>query len=470
MSALALAAVFTTAYRLAFQDRMLGDGAGLATFFARGDSYAHHFLYLPACRFVAVFTPGDDPIGPAKLLSALAAGVGIGLTYLAARAFGAARFGALTATLLLALAPGLVFFGTTVEVHALHFLAVSLAAWAMLGLPWRRPAVALPLAGALAGVCFWGHQLSVLLGPGWVYVAQLARSRRAEPFATRTLLLVVGPVLLLGILASSALANYLRAGSLLPSASEELGILTAFQRPPEAMMFFWDGWLLPLALLLPLAGFAFAMGEMERRAQRALFVLILLPTAFLFWWGVSERGGYVLGHAPFLVALCALAFREVTKRAVALAATMLVVQGAASWWFVTDWDRGWKVEERVELVREHLGEEGLFVAAVDNAPSIEIYLPGVREVSLWDTVGRAYTEEMSPREFVDWYLPQVRTLLATTGGALVELGFEGQEDRSIVAARLEYYRPLVAALREEYATKRIEHPWWPMLWVERRDG
>ena len=34
--------------------------------------------------------------------------------------------------------------GATVEVHALHFLVVSFAAWAMLGLPWQPGAGATP--------------------------------------------------------------------------------------------------------------------------------------------------------------------------------------------------------------------------------------------------------------------------------------------------------------------------------------
>ena len=74
--------------------------------------------------------------------------------------------------------------------------ALWLAACATLYAPWRRPGLALAVS-ALAYACTWTtHGTAVLLGPGWVALVGFARARVAAPFRTRTLLLVVGPVLL----------------------------------------------------------------------------------------------------------------------------------------------------------------------------------------------------------------------------------------------------------------------------------
>ncbi|MEM7305876.1 MAG: hypothetical protein AAF682_04365 [Planctomycetota bacterium] len=450
---------------------MLGDGAGLATFYARGDTLAYHFLFLPACRLVAplagILPGGDaaDPIEATRVLSAVAAGVGAGATWLLTRELGAGALAGLLATLLVALSPAAAFFGTTVEVHALHYGVVALAAWLTLRLPWRVPAVALPLAAGLFGLAFWAHQLALLLGPGWILLCQLGRERVARPFAARTLLLVAGPALLLGALAASALASYVRYGSPLPSAGEEADILRDFARPPGAWRFLWDGWLFPLALLVPAAAAGLWRGGGVPRVRLALGLSCAFPLAFLVSWGVSEYGGYALGHAPFLACLAALALGS-SPRGLALGALLVLIQAGLGIWNVRSFDRGWDVNERVELVREHLGG-GVFAATVDNAPAVAAYFP-LTEVYLWEAVARASEAGLSEEEIVATLIAQARQYVEQLGRVVLDLGFETQHDRGPIAQRLPYFEPLAHALARELRTTRIEHPHWPLLIVEPR--
>ena len=470
--ALAFAVLGSAAFRLGFQDRMLGDGAGLATFYARGDLLAYHFLYLPACRLVAPLAAlvpepallgGADPIEATRWLSAVAAGLGCAFTWLLARELGAGRRGAAFGTLLVAFSPAVVFFGTTVEVHSLHFATVALGAWLTLRLPWRHPA-ALPLAAALYALAFWGHQLALLLGPGWMVLCQLGRRRVGRPWTTRGLLLGVGPTLLAGALVASLLASVLRFGTPSLAGAEELDILTVFARPPEAHRFGWDGWLRPLAALLPAALLGALAGGIESLVRRGLLLLVGLPTAFLFAWGVAEYGGYTLGHIPFLGVLAAFAWGGGGNRRLVVGAVLVLAQGTAAVWTVRSFDRGWDVHERVDLVRRNVGT-GLFARTVDNAPSMEVYLP-VTEVDLWAGVLLARDQGLDVAATVQVLLDQARAGVAEYGRVVYDLGCETQLDRGPARKRQAYFGPLAEALQAEFATRRVEHDHWPLLVVE----
>jgi hypothetical protein len=462
--ALVLALAGALFARWLFQERMLGDGAGLATFYARGDRVAYHFLFLPACRLVAPLAFwSSDPIEPTRLVSALAYGAGAAFAFLLARDLGAARASALAAALLLASTPAALFFGTTVEVHALHLATVGGAAWLVLRLPWRRPALALPGAAALLALAFWAHQLAVLLLPGWLAWCAFAARRAGRALSPRFVLGVAAPAFFAGLLAASALANRLRHGSFVPSADHELSILSQFARPEGAWRFAWDGWLRPLAFLLPAALAGFARGGFEPGARRALALLIGLPTLFLFAWGVSEYGGYTLGHAAFLAVLAA---RALPRTKVLLAALPLVLLlGSLALNDVRQHGRGFAVADRVELVRRHLAG-GTFLATVDNAPSLTIYLPGATEVSAGDVLTHAAAEGLAPEATVSALLANARAELERGGRLLVDLGFETQRERAPIQARLPVLEPLVTALCAEFPTTRVDDPCWPLLIVE----
>jgi len=412
-----LGAVLPVWAHILFQDRMLIDGAGLATFYARGDLLAHHFLYLPVARLLAplaaVTSPGD-PIEATRLLSAVAYGVGAAFTWLFASEVawrgpgvkrdvdGVQRYDgvglspelqALAGTLLVAFAPAALFFATAVEVHALSFATVSFAAWATLKLPWRVPALATVLAALLFALAFWAHQLHLLLGPGFVLLCGVAARWAGKPLSRSSLVLGVGPALLAGAVGASALANRLRTGSWMPSASDELDILSAFHRPPEAARFWWDGWLLPLSLAAPALLLGLARGSFAAGVRVMLSVSVLVPTAFLFAWGVSEHGGYLLGQAPFLAALIAGAVAWMSRAEGLGALGGAVVNLVIAVLIVRIGGRGFDVDHRAELIEEHLAG-GTFVATAPNAPSIKLWLPDAVEFQTEDALARALAERM----------------------------------------------------------------------------
>ena len=469
LAAVALSLVVAVFFRGIFQTRMLSDGAGLATFFARGELLTYHFLFLPACRLVAplaILVPGEDPIEAPRLLSAVAAGIGCGFTWLLARALGAPRFGAAIGTLLATAAPAVVFFGTTVEVHSLHFATVAGGAWVTLSLPWGRLGVALPVAAALFGLLFWAHQISILLGPGWIALCQLGRARIGRPLATRTLLVGIGPVFLAAAAVASALAAALRHGTAFPSAGEELRILREFVRPDGAWRFAWDGWLLPLAVLVPAACLGIARGDLEPGARRALLLCIVFPLVFLVAWGVAEYGGYALGHAPFLACFAALAFPRATPRAITIAVLLFLTQAVLAAQKVHAFDRRWDPDERIELAREHL-QGGVFVATVNNAPQLEVYFPAT-EVLLWEGVDRANRDGFSTLQIIELMKLQAHEHVQGFGRVLFDLAFETQDFPGAGPMMRPFAEPLARALEAEFKTTRIEHPDWPMLIVEPR--
>jgi hypothetical protein len=471
--ALAIAVVLAAAARLLFQPRMLIDGAGLATFFGRGDRLAHHFLYLPACRAVAPLARlvrPEDPIEATRILSAVAFGVGTAFTFLFVRELGqrwsarAVAFG----TFLVALSPAALFFATTVEVHALNYATVAFAAWATLRLPWARSGAATAGSAGLFGLVFWAHQIDLLLGPGWVLLCAHAARRAGRPLSRRALVLGVGPALLGGAVAASAVANWLKTGSMLPSADDELGILTAFLRPPEAWRFGWDGWLAPLALVVPFALFGFVRGFLdagdtgERGMLVGLATLVFVPTAFLFAWGVSEHGGYALGHAPFLAALVTAGATRVNAR---LADLALAAQAALALALVLTVGRGFDVDARAELVRAHLAG-ATFVATAPNAPSITLYIPDAFEVVADDVMLRGHELGLSDADVIALVLASARAELARTGRLVFDLGYQTQADRTTVKRRMLVLEPVREALEAEFKTTRVDDESWPLLIVE----
>jgi hypothetical protein len=209
-----------------------------------------------------------------------------------------------------------------------------------------------------------------------------------------------------------------------------------------------------------------ARGGLERGARTALLLLILAPAAFLFAWGVSEFGGYALGHAPFVAVLAAQAFPRRAARALLIAAPLLFVQALPSLRDLRMGQERFDVNARARLVGEHL-QGATFLATVDNAPSITIYLPGAVELNAGEAMGRGVELGLSPPAIAEALLESARAELARTGRLVVDLGFDTQRERAPIALRLPVLDPLVAALRAEFRTTTVEDPSWPLLIVER---
>src|SRR5262245_24334242 len=164
-----LALALGSLYYLTFQTRTFGDGATLVTRHVLGTvQHYQHALFLPLCDWLQTALRLRDPFVVLHLVPALGGAVGLGAAYLFLRSCGAARFGALVASGLLAFSPILWFFATTVHTQPLQFGAVGCLALLTMRAPWQRPALALSLVAAAFPVLMLTHMSAFLLGPGWV--------------------------------------------------------------------------------------------------------------------------------------------------------------------------------------------------------------------------------------------------------------------------------------------------------------
>lgn len=465
-------------YALTFQTRWFGDGPGLATMHALGTGERYyHLLYLPACDLVQRVLGLADPFLAPRLLSIVPAALGLGLCHVVLRATGARAPAALVALALLALAPSLWFFGTTVEIHALHFAMVAFVAAVTLLAPWRRPALALLLVAAAFPLLYWSHQASFTLGPGWVLLVQYARARHGRRFSSRALVLGVGPLLLAALLAAVGVSYLVRFGSL-ATAWQDVRAQIALQDVQGGIgtsgSTWRDEWLLPLGVLVPLAALGFAHLRREPLLAAATAALLLVPAAFFLWWGVTEMGGYFLGSAPFLLVpvtrLFAAPRRNGLRLSLALALVLVACQGWLGATRKAAFDEGWDPARRVELVREALDEQGLLVTSVDFAPNIACTLPRVKEFSLTVMLRNACAREqrlLGPAELRAHAQRILPPLFRRHARIVVEVGYARAREEELIPAFRLGLAAIEEMLREQYVVRAIDDPYWPLLVLER---
>ena len=452
-------------YRLTAQDRFANDGPQLASVFVQVPGAIHwQVLYLPLARLLAHLVAWGDPFEPLRVLNALGGGVGVAASFLLARGFGAERRFALGGALLVAVSRHAWFFGTSVEVHALHFGMVGACACGTLFAPWRRPALGLALAAALFPWTWTTHGTAVLLGPGWVLLSAQGRARVAAPFRPRTLLFVVGPVLLAALLAVVLPVRQWWTATAGGSSELEWNIIRAYAENTDRMRFLWEGSGRPLALLLP----AVAIGLVARpRGVVALAALILPGTAFLLWWGVPEEGGYFLGHAPFHAVLAAFAFARVAPRSMILVPGVLFLQAASSWAGLRHFDSRFDPAERVALVLEHLGQRGFVGKVAYLAPDVAIWLPDVKEVDLTGRLLESYRAGIAPDDLAERVAPTIEGALAA-GPVALDRSY-ASESWSLAGEEFPaYVDSFVAALLELFHVERVTRGAWTFELLTRR--
>jgi hypothetical protein len=381
------------------------------------------------------------------------------------------------ATVLLALSPALWFFGTTIEVHALFFGAVTFAALVTLLVPWRHPGLALALVALLFPVLYWAHESAFLLGPGWVLLVQYARARRGTRYSWPALLLQVGPVLLLALGLGIALASLARDGSVaavVESTRVQLEV-PGYQAALHGRSVLWNEWFLPLGLFVPLALSGSPLLRQEAWRLPSFAALLLVPLVFFSWWGVLEQGGYSLGSAGFLLVPVALLIGGWSRPRGVLALFLLAGQAAWARVRIESFDQGWVPAERVTQVRSALGDSGLLLSSVGLAPDIRIDLPGVEEFSLRHFVHSACLREhrlVPPQEIVASLAPHLLRLFERHERVALETGFHRLTVRDGPA--LSAFVPSLSAveefLREHYLTRELAHPYWGLLVLERPKG
>jgi hypothetical protein len=465
--ALALAVSVALVCGLSFQSRFTGDGAGFAGLFVLEQDPYYNVAYLPLARGLRALCSFEESLGPLRALSVIGAGLSVGLAFLLVRCFGRTRTSALVTALLYATTPALAHFGTTIEVHTPAAAAVGLVGVVTWLAPWQRPRWALALVALLAPILFWTQQTSLLLLPGWVLLVQLARSRSVGPFGWRALVLGVAPALLASLLLALATANWLRFGDFGLTVESQMTQITQDRLAGDTL---WSEWIRPLRFVLPVA----LLGAWRLRRERSelLTVALLCAPAVIFfsWWGIEERGGYFLTSGIFLLPLVAGAFERASPMAIVGGLTLAAVQGVFAAGEVRAYDQGWRVDERVALVREALDERGIFLSTVDQAPPIAVYAPGAEEFPVWRALTDIYLRSGNampePDAVLELFMPQCDRWLKRHGQIVFETGYRNLSGRALDEQKRPWYELIEQALRERYRVRDVDHPYWSLLIVE----
>ena len=459
MVAALLALAFAVWYRLTAQERFSNDGPQLATVFALvPDSVHWQVLYLPVARLLERVVAFGDVFEPLRVLSAAGCGVGVGASYLLVRGFGIARRFALAAAVFVAVSRYAWFFGTSIEVHGVHFGVVAMAACATLYAPWKRPALALAIAAFVFPWTWTSHGTAVLLGPGWVALVGYARARVAAPFRMRTLLLVVGPILLAALLALMIPIRSWWTATTGGQSDLEWNIIVAYAENADRSKFLWEGLGRPLALALPLVVFGVVL-----RARTALgwtLLTWLVPgTLFLIWWGVPEDGGYFLGHAPFHAVAVGVAFAALSRRSMILVPGLIFLQGASTWAGIRHFDSTLHPDDRAELAIEAVGETGCVGKIAYMAPDLTLWLPASTEVDLTGRLREGFDGSRSARELASAVADLLDVTLLSSPVAL-DISYTAERWDLAGDAFLAFIDEFVDALLERFEVQRKSRGGW----------
>lgn len=447
-----------------------GDGKFLAESIAWLDrswpSY-HNTLYLPAAQAYAALAPrgllaaGDDPLAVGKSLSALAAGIGVACSFLVCRLLGAARWAALAGVAMVAFAPGLWFFGAAIEVHAQHFATVAACALATILLPWRRPVLAAAAAAVVFVIPSLSHQTSPLLGPGWILLVQCARRRVGAAFSWPALF-AVGVALLLAVGLGHVLVQWRRGLGLGADPAGLAATVSAWHRgfSPQLVM---SEVVEPLFLIVPVAVVACSWRAIDPWLRACGALIVSLPIFGVLWWGIAERGGYLLGGAFVFAVLAARLWSAMPRRlAVGSAALAVAVQAWAGWRYVEEYAAGGlRVEDRVALVRSNLAAGGVLLACNDNGPSVELWLTDRREYDLRPSLVLGWSQE-------EWFATVRRQVTGFLGAGSVALDVSYRNHSELAPGVRDRMSQLEAALRQDCRVTEIADPSWPMLLLARR--
>ena len=284
-----------------------------------------HYAYLPwlAAWWHALAPFGVSVHGAGVVASAVGAAFGVATMHAAARRCGHDRRTAAWFAVVAAVAPGLVFYASVVELHGPHFGACSLAFLATATLA-RQPGVRAGIWLGLATGCgFAGHATGALL-PAVVFPSALALAvERGHSWrlCVRPLLAaaVVHGTIVLGLPKLLAACGYpvgvsSTAGFFGHYAAQFAG------RPWAVPMALWHEWLLPF---LPWS--LVALAALRQPAARPFVVALALSSAVYVLVAAvlsadrNEGGAYLL---PLLWPFATIAVRVLGSRGLALGALL----------------------------------------------------------------------------------------------------------------------------------------------------
>jgi hypothetical protein len=429
--ALLVLAVAAAALALGFQPWLAGDGAHLLDSFLFEDGLWMHVLYLPAARALAAVL---EPVRALQAVSVLGGALGTAATYLLARGLGVARTRALGTAALALGTPAIWFFATPIEVHALHFAAASAAAAAVVlapvgsgatgspgghGRAGRAAWVSTAVACAAAPLVYLTHKSGLLLAPGLVALAALARAEARGTTLVRAFM-PAGWVLALGAVGAAFVGSIALGAWLVPanSVGSTLEFLQRYQRV-QPWIYLRDGVLAGLGVLVVLGPAGWMRATRDLRLASAAFVL---PVALFFtWYGESNRGAYFTAIVPVLAVLAVRALPR-GRAGTGLVALAVALQLALALWSVRAYAAGFspaRQERRVEAVRAAMGPRGRVITFSVERQPVTLRLPDVREINLRLELVRALTGGAAPEQAARDILAFVREVRGREATPLV---------------------------------------------------
>ena len=317
---------------------------------------------------------------------------------------------------------------------------------------------------------FPSHQSALLLGPGFVALAQHARELRGlSPLRWRTLLFAVGPLFLAGMLAGIPLAAGLCGRPLSDLLVGTRGSVEEFHQG-FSMVDVWSGWLQPLGLLLPFALAGACAGRLGTWSLAAPLVLVLPSAAFFVLWGLPERGGYTLGSSMFLAVLAGAWMSRPERGVRWLGALALALQAAWGCAALRAYDApewGARQRERRAAIVHAIGERGGVISFNVSFQYIEAVLPDVVELSLISELVSALGRGEGPQEFLQAAKPRLESLLAREDCAVVLDRSHRPTFERVAPLALAYDAALETWLAERCRLVPVEGTDWPLLRVER---
>ncbi len=456
---------FATLYVCTQQGRVFGnDGAMLcnwAVFPERAHGGYHNVLYPWLSGWFTSLFSCDDPLTPVRVLQSCATADGLAFGYLSCRSLAASRFASVASIALLGTSPAIWFFATTVEVHAVHFGLISFCAFVILHAPWHRPALGIAAAGLVLPFTYLSHQSAPALGLGWLLLAQCGRLRQGAPPFSLLVLFGIGCAMLAALLLGQLTGNWVRGigfGLGIGSVAESV---TAWQTSaPVAVLLHEIGH--PLALLLPIAIAGWIVDRRARWTTAATAAFALPTMAFILYWGVTERGGYMIAPAlalAFAAARGCSTLRKGSQRALVLLA--IATQAAVGYAFVHDYDeRGFQIDERIDVLREALPNgKGWVLSAYHAAPSAKIHLPKLDEFDMLPSFEGITSVE-------DWWENKLRgeivLAVASEGRFVLDRSYANADD--VRGLMVDCLRHLEGILEERFELEKWGRSDWDM-WV-----
>jgi len=441
------------------QERLFGDGSRLVNGFSwplgeRPWEFAH-VLYPVLSRGFYALPFVSTPAEAMTWLSVVSGALGLALVFLALVRFGSPRAEALLLTAMAGTSPLLLFFSTTIEVHAPHFFTVALALFVL------SCGARVFCVGTFVGLVFLipvelSHKTGVLLTPAFVAVLWGRLWARGDWNARRAVWLAGG--VSLAFLFALVLAAHLRGQTVWAEVANDgrhVGHYWTVMGPRG----YFEMWVQPLGFLWVIpVWILFSSGW--RHPRSGLVLLGVLPAAVFFSaFGVVERGAYGVGILIFLLVAVAMRERLVsTPRPLPgflwLVLLLQVVLGVASVRSFDDGTWGPRLDERARTVEAALPEGGALLTVDPDQQTISKSLPAIIELNLATPLSMATQAHADLEGSVEAALAAIAPL-ANMGAQHLALEVQPSANR-LPPGWPAYIEALQKALDETYSREQAE--------------